>query len=82
MKQKDILLIVVVAIVAGVVSVVLSGLLFVTPSNRQQEVEVAPVLTTTFQQPSTKYFNNNAIDPTQNIQIGNSTNPAPFSSGQ
>lgn len=82
MKQKDIALIIVIAVVAAVVSFVASGIIFVTPSNRQQKVEVAPVITSNFPTLSTKYFNSKSIDPTQTIQIGTSTNPTPFSNGQ
>ena len=81
MKQKDIALIIAIAAVAGIASFVVSGFLFVTPANRQQQVEVAPSISTTFTLPSTTYFNRSAIDPTQTIQIGGSNNPAPFSSG-
>ena len=82
MKQKDILLVVVICIVSGIISFVISGLLFVTQNNRQQQVEKAPVVNTQFSTPDSKYFNNTSINPTQTIQIGNSSNPAPFGSGQ
>jgi hypothetical protein len=52
MKQKDVILIVVIAVVAGILSFIISGLLFVTPENQQQKVEVAPVITTQFTTPS------------------------------
>lgn len=83
MKQKDILLIVVIAIVATVASVIVSKVLFVTPSNRQQQVEVVEPISTTFTQPSTAYFNANSVNPTQTIQIGTNNNATPFKgSGQ
>jgi hypothetical protein len=78
MKQKDILLIVVIAIVSGVISLFVSKLIFVTPANRQQNVETVPAISTTFTQPSTKYFNSQSVDPTQLIQIGDSSNSTPF----
>lgn len=82
MKSKDIALIIVIAVVAGIISFVVSGLIFVTPSNRQQKVEVAPKISTTFTTPDSRYFNTGSVDPTQTIQIGNTTNPAPFNGGQ
>ena len=82
MKQKDVILIVVIAVVAGILSFIISGLLFVTPENQQQKVEVAPVITTQFSTPDSNYFNSASINPTQTIQIGNSNNPAPFGNGQ
>jgi len=81
MKQKDIALILVIVIVSGVVSFLVSGWIFNKPANRQQKAEVVDVITSDFPQPDTKYFNGSAIDPTQLIQIGNSSNPNPFSGG-
>lgn len=81
MKQKDIAIIIAIAGVAGFISFFISGAVFVTQANRQQQVEVVDPITTTFTVPSNKYFNNKAVDPTQTIQIGNSSNPAPFSNG-
>ncbi|HUB94064.1 MAG TPA: hypothetical protein VMB52_06190 [Verrucomicrobiae bacterium] len=78
MKQKDIALIIVIAFVSAVVSYVVSGKLFVTPANRQQQVQVVDTISPTFQTPDTKYFNSNSIDPTQNSQIGGN-NQNPFS---
>ncbi len=79
MKKSDIIMIFAVACVAGVVSLIASQLLFATPKNRHQQVEIAPAITATFKTPETAYFNSDSVDPTQTIQIGNSTNPMPFS---
>lgn len=78
MKQKDITLIVVIAVISAVVSFIVSNKLFVTPSNRQQQVEVVDPIDSSFQTPSTKYFNSNSIDPTQPSTIGGDTNQNPF----
>ncbi len=78
MKQKDMLLIVVVAIVAGVFSLLLSNVLISSPKNRKEKVEIVEAITSDFQEPDKKYFNANSIDPTKLIQIGDSTNPQPF----
>jgi len=79
MKQKDIALVIVIAVVSAIVSFLISGKLFVTPANRQQKVEVVDVVESSFQQPSTKYFNDKAVDPTQLVQIGANNNQNPFS---
>ena len=81
MKQKDIALIVVIAVVAGVISLVLSRVIFVSSEKRQQEVEVVESISTTFNTPSTAYFNPTSVNPTQTIQIGGSNNPTPFQQG-
>jgi hypothetical protein len=80
-KQKDIALIIVIAAISAVVSFVVSNKLFVTPNNRQQQVEVVDAINPSFQTPDKKYFNNNSIDPTQNSQLGTSNNQDPFSGG-
>lgn len=71
MKQKDILLVVVVAIVSGVLSTV-AAKIFAGDGSRQERVEVVDRITSEFTQPNDKYFNENSINPTQLIRIGNS----------
>ncbi len=78
MKQKDILLIVVIVVVSGMVSFFISKYLFAIPKNRQTKVEVVQVISPDFPQPDSRYFNANAIDPAKNITIGDSTNSQPF----
>jgi hypothetical protein len=82
MKQKDIALIIVIAAIAGGISFFASHAVFASSSSRKQTAEVVDVITTEFVKPSQKYFNNNAIDPTQLIQIGTGTNTNPFAAGQ
>lgn len=81
MKQKDIALILVLVFVSGVISFLLSGWIFAKPADRQQRAEVVDVITSEFELPDTKYFNNNSVNPAQIIEIGNSSNPNPFTGG-
>ncbi len=78
MKQKDVILIIVIAFVSAVLSLVLSNIVFTSPKNRHQSVEVVDAITSDFPTPDTKYFNVTSIDPTQLIQIGNNNNQTPF----
>ena len=78
MKQKDIVLIIVVVFISGLVSLFVSRTLFATPADRQQKVEVVEAINPNFPTPSTTYFNAQSINPTQLIQIGSSSNPNPF----
>jgi ABC-type maltose transport system permease subunit len=78
MKQKDIAVIIVVVFVSGVLSFFLSRLLFTSPKNRQQKVEVVNVITSDFPTPDAQYFNKDSVNPTTLIQIGDSNNPNPF----
>lgn len=79
MKQKDVVLILVLVFISGVLSFIVSGMIFGKPSAKSQQAEVVDVITSDFALPSSKYFNANSIDPTQLIQIGNTNNPNPFS---
>jgi hypothetical protein len=78
MKQKDIVLIIVVSFISAVFSLFISKALFSSPENRQEKVEVVEKITADFSQPDAKYFNPNAINPTQLIRIGENPNPQPF----
>jgi hypothetical protein len=83
MKQKDVAMIILIAFVSAIISLVVSRLLFTTPRNQEQMVEVVPAITANFPAPDSRYFNSNSIDPTQLIQIGNNNNTNPFNgSGQ
>ncbi len=78
MKQKDILLLVVVSIISGALSLTLSNLLISSPKNRSAKVTIVDKISTEFQLPDQKYFNSNAIDPIKLIKPGDSSNPKPF----
>jgi len=79
MKQKDIALIIVIAAISAIASFVISTKLFVTPKNRQQNVEVVDVINSTFAPTSDKYFNKDSIDPANLVEIGENNNQNPFS---
>lgn len=80
MKQKDIALVLVVVFVSVVLALVVSRMLFSSPKSRQQKAEIVDVISPEFSLPPTKYFNGKAINPTQQIRIGDSNNPNPFNS--
>lgn len=78
MKQKDIVMVLVMVFVGAVASLVVSNLIFSSPKNRAQKAEVVDAITADFPQPPRKYFNAESVNPTQQIQIGDTTNPNPF----
>jgi hypothetical protein len=78
MKQKDLPIILIVVFVSAVLSFFLSRLLFASSSSRQQSVDVVQSISPTFPTPDTSYFNSNAVDPTQLIQVGTNNNANPF----
>jgi hypothetical protein len=87
MKRKDWAVIAVVGIISAVISIIISGSLFGSPSKNPIKVPVVQKISSEFPVPQTddnykKFFNQNAFDPTQLIQIGGSNNTTPFQTGQ
>jgi hypothetical protein len=80
MKQKDIALIIMICFVAGIFSFIVSSLVFGGSTNKNQQAEVVDKVTTEFPQPSARYFNQEALNPTQTITIGDQNNQNPFAS--
>jgi hypothetical protein len=80
MKKKDIALIVIIVFISAIISLFISKAIFVSPKDRQQQVEVVQPITAEFQQPDQRYFNSKSIDPTRQITISGNSNPDPFSS--
>lgn len=77
MKQKDIALILVVIIVSGFTSFIVSKKIFSTDQDRSVEVKTVEVISTEFTEPDKKYFNDQSINPTQTIIIGDNQAPSP-----
>lgn len=77
MKSKDVGIIGIAIILAIILSVVISKFVFVNHSSGQK-VEVVPLISSTFSQPDSRYFNSSSVDLTQFISIGNNSNPNPF----
>lgn len=80
MRQKDIALIAVIVFISAILSLFISKAIFGSPKTKQQSVEVVQPITADFPKPDSRYFNNQAFDPTQVITIDNNTNPNPFNS--
>lgn len=77
MKQKDIALIIIVVFVSGVASFFLSTYLFKT-SNLKENVETVSSIDAVFPEPDTQFFNDESINPTIRIKIGETENEKPF----
>lgn len=87
MKRQDIIALVAVAVVAGLASLLITGVIFSIPKNRKSEVPVVQPIPTAM--PDIKndptyqaFLNTSALDLTQPVQIGNSQNASPFNSSQ
>ena len=82
MKRKDLATIILVAVFAGILSLVMSKLIFKS-SAHNTAVPVAAPLSSSFPDVSNDpfyktVFNAQALDPAQSIQIGNAGNNQPF----
>ena len=77
MKQKDIIVIIVVVAVSGMLAIVTSKVV-IHGSDKQQEVEAVQAITSDFPSPDARFFNKDSIDPTLPISIGDNTNTDPF----
>jgi hypothetical protein len=82
MKQKDIALIIVIAVVSALVSFFVARIFFLKPQERSMKAEIVQPITTDFNRPDTKYFNASSVNPTQQIEIGNGSNAAPYNGAQ
>lgn len=74
MKQKDIILIVVMVFIGAVLSIIMSNVIFSSPKNRQQTAEVVDVINSEFPAPPPKYFNNNSTNLARPVQVGADSN--------
>lgn len=81
MKQKDVALILMVMFISAIISFFVSGMIIAPAKDRQQKVEVVEPISADFRSPDSKFFNADAINPTQLIQLGENPNPTPFNSG-
>ena len=81
MKQQDFTLIIIVIFVSAVFALFVSKATIASPQKRQQQVQVVQPISASLPKPDSRYFNGQAIDPTQTITTGNNTNPDPFSAG-
>ena len=87
MKQKDYMTLGIIIFIATIFSVILSGKIF--SSTKNHDLKAPEVQEISSQFPDIKndpayntVFNNNALNPTQLIQIGTNQNPATFNSSE
>ena len=79
MKKKDIAPIILVVGISAIFSAILSNVLFNSPKSKQMEVERVNDISSEFTLPDSTIFNENSINPTQIIRIGDGGgNASPF----
>lgn len=77
MKQKDLILIIVIVFVSSIVSLLITKTLF-GGAKAVQTTEVVEAISASFSQPNPKYFNGSAFDPTLIIKVETSKATDPF----
>ena len=77
-KQGDIAMIVLVTAISLVVAYLVSGVLINSPDSRSTPVEIAIPISAEFAEPDPEIFNDNAINPTELIKIGDANTTSPF----
>lgn len=78
MKKNDIALLILIASVALVATYFITQAIVGKPEERSVQVETAEPISTEVAEPDPRTFNNQAINPTVEINIGNSANRQPF----
>jgi len=78
MKKSDIALLILIASITLVISFLLVKALFGEPQAAQTTVEKVEPISATLNKPPATVFNNDAINPTVVIQIGDHSNQQPF----
>lgn len=84
MRQKDIAAVAIVVIITGTFSMLIANALFGSPSKRSEKVPIVEPISAEFPRPGADnpefqaFFNKNALNPTQLIKIGDSSNTKPF----
>lgn len=78
MRKNDIALIILIVSIALVISFFVGKAVIGDPQNKPVMVEVAKPISDSFVAPSPAIFNDQAVNPTENITIGNSNKEDPF----
>lgn len=82
MKSKDWSVIVAIIILSSLISFGITSVFIGNSKTKPIKVEQVEAITSNFPLPNKKYFNDKAINPTQDIKIGDADNNNPFSSSR
>lgn len=80
MKQKDLTLVIVVVFFAVIVSLIAGKFILGGVKVGEEEVPKVDAITTTFEFPSSKYFNDDSLNPTESVKVTPNDNETPFGS--
>lgn len=79
MKQADIAMLILIASLSLLISFFVGNTIFGGEDSRSAEVRVVESISVDFPQPDPKIFNEDAINLTEKITIGDTTSATPFS---
>ena len=78
MKQKDIVIVVAVAIISGIFSFAIAKFMFGGEKIYKLTAPTVEPISSEFKLPDEQYFNKYSLNPTKDITIGDSSNATPF----
>lgn len=78
MKSKDWQAVVAIAVVSIVISFAVSGFIINSSKSKSLLVEKINPISSDFPLPKEDYFNDNSLNPTQDIKIDEQSNSSPF----
>lgn len=81
MKQTDLAMLILIISFSLVASYFIGNAVFVNEDARSTSVPVAEPISTTFPAPDAEIFNNESINLTEQITIGDSNSETPFTNG-
>ncbi len=78
MKQKDLALIIVLAVISAIISYFVSAQFISKPTDLKADVKVVDPISGVIPDADVRYFNEKSLDPTEVIKIGGQDNQQPF----
>ncbi len=77
-KQSDVAMIILVTAISLLAAYMLGGAIINSPEHRSTPVEIAVPIISEFPEPDDAIFNDNSINPTELIKIGDQNSSSPF----
>lgn len=79
MKKQDIALIILIVAISALTAYLIGRAVVGDPQQQSVQVKTVDAISTNVEEPDPRVFNENAINPTVEINIGDSSNRQPFS---
>lgn len=79
MKKQDIAIIILIVAISALAAYLIGRAIVGDPDQQAVQVPTVEAISTTVEEPDSRVFNDDAINPTVEINIGDSSNRQPFS---